>query len=516
MNGLSVKGITFLLIALVFFSSVYICFSPLIPSIDSIEGFLTYKQALLHSSTLNFRPDVSPANVNVDYFRFTGYWSPGQWLYPGALNFLLHIKLGAAAIIVTIVCLVTGMIGFYRLFRYLNFNVDTCLYSLLLIFCSYTFYYSLIVYQGGEILSFGIFPWFIYFVLSTEKPSLKNLAIIAGLLLLCFLAKFTLLIYCPIVITFKIVEPAIRKYLMGEKSFRINANGLLYALPIAVMCGLVYYFFVSKYPLLHGHFDPSALDLLTPLSSPLLSILSLHQIIGRISLNASNFSLEVMYFILFAVFVFVGYMIVRSEKISPLYKSFLSSLYIGVCLFFIFCYLFNRVDQSPRHFKFLGYMFLPGILTVAGTYLSRSKLQLVVLLICLLSTAAFIYLKQDWTKHRFVSTNYFYRNYDNKDNVDRLDKESYKKLLVIAKDAPRSAVFFIQANLDIEMDIPFRCIIPWHNLDQKYFGHGPVIFACLPQDTLSQYPNLLTQKFPGYRSFHLLDRTKTFAFYKCE
>jgi hypothetical protein len=156
------------------------------------------------------------------------------------------------------------------------------------------------------------------------------------------------------------------------------------------------------------------------------------------------------------------------------------------------------------------------MLTVVGTYLSRSKLQLVMLLICLLSTAAFIYLKEDWTKHRFVSGNYFYRNYDNKENVDRLDKESYKKLLVIAKDAPLSAVFFIQATLDIEMDIPFRCIIPWHNLDQKYFDHGPVIFACLPQDTLRRYPNLLTQKFPDYRSFQLLDQTKTFAFYKCE
>jgi hypothetical protein len=174
------------------------------------------------------------------------------------------------------------------------------------------------------------------------------------------------------------------------------------------------------------------------------------------------------------------------------------------------------VDQSPRHFKFLGYLFLPGILTVAGSYLKKTRLVLIVLLICLLSTASFIYLKQDWTNGRFVSRNYFYRNYDNKDNVDQLDKESYKKLLGIAKNAPRSAVFFIQANLDIEMDIPFRCIIPWHNLNQKYFNNGPVIFACLPQDTLRQYPNLLTQKFPDYRSFQLLDQTKTFVFYKCE
>jgi hypothetical protein len=515
MNGLSANGTKYLLIALLFFSCMYICFSPLIVSIDSIEGFLTYQQAL-HSVTVNFWPEVSPTNVNLDHLRFSGYWSPGQWLYPGLLNYLFHLKLGTAAIIVTICCIISGMIGFYRVFKYFNFSVDTCLYSLLLIFSSYTFFYSLIVYQGGEILSFGIFPWFIYFVLSAERPSLKNLILIATLFFLCFLGKLTLLIYCPIVIAFKIMEPAIRKYFWGERRLIHDSNGLWYSLPIFLVVIPLYYFFLSKYPLLHGHFDPSTLDLLTPLSSPLLSILSLHQVIGRIGQNFSGFSLNLMYFILLIAFLSLGYLVLRSQNISPLYKNFVVVLYLAICGFFICSYLFNRVDQSPRHFKFVGYIFLPGILTVAGTYLRKIQLQIIVALICLVSIAAFIYLKRDWTDGRFVSRNYFYRNYDNKDNVDRLDKESYNKLLVIAKDAPPSAIFFVQASVDIEMDIPFRCIIPWHNLDQKYFNRGPVIFACLPQDTLRQYPNLLTEKFPDYRSFKLLDQTKTFVFYKCE
>jgi len=515
MNGLSVNGIKYVLIALLFFSCTYLCFSPLIVSIDSIEGFLTYQQAL-HSFTVDFWPEVSPANINLDHLRFSGYWSPGQWLYPGLLNCLFHLKLGTAAIIVTIGCIISGMIGFHRVFKYFNFSPDTCLYSLLLIFSSYTFYYSLIVYQGGEILSFGIFPWFIYLVLSAKRPSLKNLVIVAASFFLCFLAKLTLLIYCPIVIAFKIVEPMIGKYFPSERSSRSETNVLWYALPLFVVLIPLYYFFLSKYPLLHGHFDPSALDLLTPLSSPLLSILSLHQVIGRVGQNVSGLSLNLMYFILLVVFVSLGYLILRSERISPLYKNFVVMLYLSICAFFVCSYLFNRIDQSPRHFKFLGYIFLPGLLTVAGTYLRKIQLQIIVGLICLVSIAALIYLKRDWTEGRIVSRNYFYRNYDNKYDVDRLDKESYQKLLLIAKDAPRSAIFFVQASIDIEMDIPFRCIIPWHNLDQKYFDHGPVIFACLLQDTLRKYPNLLTEKFPDYRSFKLLDQTKTFVFYKCE
>jgi hypothetical protein len=516
MNGFSINGIKYLLIVALFFSFVYMCFSPLIVSIDSIEGFLTYKQSL-HSATLNFRPEVSPMNVNVDYLRFNGYWSPGQWLYPGALNYLLHLKLGVAAIIVTIVFAVSGMIGFYKVFRGFNFTPETCWYCLALIFCSYTFYYSLIVYQGGEILSFGVFPWFVYAALSAKQPSLKNLIIIAVLFFFCFLAKLTLLLYCPIIVACRILDP-MKKSIFREQNSPPGKSQWLYMVPVLILCAVVYFAYLHNHPFPHDRFKPRPLKVFTPLGSPVASILSFHQIGDRLSLKVPGLSMTIVYFIFVALSLVLLYIIVRYRTINSSYRFLLAVLYTGISLSFIILYLFNlnQVDESPRHFKFLGFMFLPGILTVAGTYLTRLKLQIIVLLICLVSTAAFIYLKQDWTRGRFVSRNYFYRNYDNKDNVDQLDKESYKRLLVIAKEAPSSAIFFIQANLDIAMDLPFRCIIPWHNLDQKYFNHGPVIFACLPQDTLRRYPNLLIQKFPDYHSFQLLDQTKAFVYYKCQ
>ncbi|HET9824588.1 MAG TPA: hypothetical protein VFP87_04605, partial [Chitinophagaceae bacterium] len=334
MNGLSVQKIRYLLITLIFFSCVYICFLPLIVSIDSIEGFLTYKQTL-HISNFLFRPEVSTSNVNIDVFRFTGYWSPGQWFYPGALNYLLHLKLGVAAIIVTIACVVTGMIGFYKVFRFFDFTTEICLYSLLLIFSSYTFFYSLIVYQGGETLSFGIFPWFLYFVLSARKPSLRNLLIIASLFFLCFFAKLTLLIYCPIIIAFKIVHPYVNRYFFGVKSLPTKSNGWLYSIPIVILSALIYYMFLVRYPLLHGRFNLSTLDFLTPLASPLTSILSLHQIAGRVTAKVPALSVEMRYVIFLVLFLFFGYMILSHKGIDRTYKFFLMMLYTGICVFFI-------------------------------------------------------------------------------------------------------------------------------------------------------------------------------------
>jgi hypothetical protein len=146
----------YLFIFLLSLACVLLFFYPLIVSIDSIEGFLVYK-GTVQSGAFNCRAEISYVNLNLDDLIFVSWWSPGQWLCPGLFSYLLGIKLGVSAIIITILCSISGFVGFYKLFRFFEFSKEISLYSLLLIFCSYTFFYSFIVYQGGEILSFGIF-----------------------------------------------------------------------------------------------------------------------------------------------------------------------------------------------------------------------------------------------------------------------------------------------------------------------------------------------------------------------
>jgi hypothetical protein len=354
--------------------------------------------------------------------------------------------------------------------------------------------------------------------LSVEKPSAGNLLIIAILFVLCFLAKLTLLIYCPFVIFCKILEPFLTSLIKQQKITPVKARQFLYLVPVALSFIFIYYFFLNRYSS-NFSFDikPAAVDVLMPLASPLLSVLSIQQIVINISrMHIAGLSLVMLYLLPALLSLAVTYKIFRSNKIAVTYKAYLLVLYAGICVFFIFSYLVDQVDQSSRHFKLLGYLFLPGILTVTSNYLRKIYLRLILIVVCILSAIGFIYLKQDWIKGRYISNNFFYRNYDNKENIDKLDKESYDKLITLAEKNPSSTIFFIEANLDIAMDIPSRCLVPWLNLRQQYFGHGPVIMACIPRETIALYPDLLQQKFPGYTSFRLIDQSKAFLFYKCQ
>jgi hypothetical protein len=485
----------------------------LIVSIDSIEGFLVYK-GTVQSGAFNCRAEISYVNLNLDDLIFVSWWSPGQWLCPGLFSYLLGIKLGVSAIIITILCSISGFVGFYKLFRFFEFSKEISLYSLLLIFCSYTFFYSFIVYQGGEILSFGIFPWFVYYLLWVRKPSALNLLVIAILFLLCFIAKTTLVVYCCLVIFYKIVS-----YFLIKDKNRINnpLYSLLYSIPCIVCCLAIYYLFINKgnHPTLVYSFNPSATDFFIPLASPLISVASIQEIIDKT--KVFGLPLTFLYFSLTVVIIFFIIKILKNLKISFSYRAFSIILYMGIASFFIFSYVMDtNVDKSSRHFKLLGYIFLPGMLTVIINHVKKTYWHIGLIFICLSSFIMFIYLKHDWAKGRYVSINYFYRNYDNKINIDKLNKESYEKLIYLSRIFPKTTIFFIKANLDIAMDIPNRSIIPWKNLFQKYNGHGPVIIACLPRDIMSKYPWLLQYKFPNYTNFRLIDQTKSFLYIKCE
>ena len=141
--------------------TVFCFFRPLVLSVDSTYGFLAYKGTLFFRqfNVIQQIPVNDMGRVNP---VFMSWWSPGQWLFPGALNAVLGIRLGVGAILVSVIALVTGFIGYYRLFLFFNFSFAISLLSILIIFSSSTLYYSLIVYQGGEVLNSHSFHGIFY------------------------------------------------------------------------------------------------------------------------------------------------------------------------------------------------------------------------------------------------------------------------------------------------------------------------------------------------------------------
>jgi len=189
-----------------------------------------------------------------------------------------------------------------------------------------------------------------------------------------------------------------------------------------------------------------------------------------------------------------------------------------VVAFFIFIYYINiPVDFSSRHFKFLGYLIIPGIITLLVNKVKQLNLNIFSAVTCLLGILSFIYIKQGWIKDRFISRQYFYRNFDNKELVDKLDVQAYKELMTRAESLPsKDDIIYVDANADLEMDLTHRVItqrLVDGSIATVYKGKGPQILACISKETYDLNKNKLEELFPDYKGFKLVGETNFFLFF---
>ena len=501
----------------ILFLCLYTIIHPLIPSIDSVAGFLTYKGSLA-TGNFNYYAEVSSIDINKDDLWFVSWWSPGQWLFPAIFNYFFGLSLGAASIVVTVAGALSGMLGFYKLFRSFGFEKKISIASLFVIFASYTFFYSFVVYQGGEILSFAIFPWFALTVVNSRSPSFKILFWIFILFLIGFIAKTTLLIYCVMVLIFKTITGIIKNKKQNKDSRNI-VRQFLYLLPGVIASLFIYFSFLARGVTPSGTEYPglSFPDVLIPVASPLLSNLSLQQVITKVvNENLEYYNLSLCIVIAFLFIIFRSF--IRSKDLLNEYKAFFFTLYVGVGAFFILIYFINvPVDYSSRHFKLLGYVLIPGIITLLVNKVKQLNLNIFSVFTCLLGVLSFIYIKQGWIKDRFVSRQFFYRNFDNKELVDKLDVQAYKELMTRADGmTPKDDLIYVDANADVEMDLSHRVIthrLVDGSIAAVYRGQGPQILACISKASYDLNNNKLKNLFPDYKEFKLVAETDSFLFF---
>ncbi len=515
------------------FVTVFSVFSPLVLSIDSASGFLAYK-GTVETGIFNVAQDVSQEDISVVNNQFVSWWSPGQWIYPGILSYFLGLKMGAASIIVTIVFSILGLWGFYKVFVYFNFTPAIIVPSIVAIILSNTFYNSFIFYQGGEILSFGVFPWFLLFVLRLRNINILVLLGVFVFFLLCFISKITLVLYCALAILFKIVEPLWCEILKSRNVNRHMFRNIALVIPLLAACWMIYFAYLSKgaHIPFFNTFHIEVKDFLAPLASPFLSFLSFQTIIFRIEKLAQNIlppaqvgfiQLSFYFFVILLAFRIIFFAL--KKKLFPAsYERLLLVLMGGSTIFFIVSQMFDTNDYTnSRHYKLLGYLLVPAIFSLLRERLKHS-LSIIVGIFCLYSVFDVIYSKNKWTHNRYISANYFYRNYDNLDNLDNLDQTSYKVLMELNQEIPkfvkgRPVVFFVEATPDIAIDLMHRTVFDSERVkfgSARYNGNGATVYMAVSHKTLVQFPDIIRQMLPDYPKADIIKTTGNYLFYKLE
>jgi hypothetical protein len=519
-----------LVLVLVLAPALYCLYSPLMLSIDSLYGFLAYKGSLM-MDRFNVVAEVSPANINQLQPAFISWWSPGQWLVPGIIAYITGLPLGIASIMATLVFALIGMAGYYKVYRYYGFPPSIIFLSLCGIGLSETFNNSFLFYQGGEMLSFGVFPWFFLFVMQTSKPSAGRLVAITLFFLACFVAKTTLVIYCGLVLLYKMIDPFSGDSRLPENRRWIKPAHILYIIPVLVAIGIIHFFFMIHGPTPHliGKPNPTAQSFMMPISSPITSILSFKKLpaLAERYLGSRTVLGQLGVIAAYLPFLWMVYWVMRymwtEKEIPAAYKRVSTITCIGVVAFFVFAYsMGTNIDRSARHFKFVGFYMLPVLLLLLKRRLPPGYFKSIVGALFLVNVLVFVYHKQKLAKGKYIGATFFYRSNEEMTGPDSMDEKSYKKMLQLderynrpgAGDKP--VIFMVEASPDVALAIRSACITKRQGQDlwqKKYAGRGPAIVACVQYRPLPVNQALLKQKFPDCQVFQLEDQTDGYQYF---
>jgi hypothetical protein len=159
---------------------------------DSAIGFLAWRGTLLGAVNSIIKPDRS--NIALDTVSFLTWYSPGQYLVPGAIS-LLGLPLGAAMTLTVTLALLCCLVGWIVVVREFAPNTTS---ALLVVVSVGLFRYStraFTSYHGGEILLEAVTPWLILAALSIPAMNVLRAALVAaGAVLVAFIAKLSGLI----------------------------------------------------------------------------------------------------------------------------------------------------------------------------------------------------------------------------------------------------------------------------------------------------------------------------------
>lgn len=128
---------------------------------DSGWGLLAWD--LRHGLPWNHWASPDPQDIGRDISTFMSTWSPGQHVVPGGLE-ALGLSLGHAVIATDAIFSVAGLAGWFMLYRAFGFPPRAAAIALVLIACSRGFAFPFVIFIGGEVLLFGIAPWFLLLV----------------------------------------------------------------------------------------------------------------------------------------------------------------------------------------------------------------------------------------------------------------------------------------------------------------------------------------------------------------
>jgi hypothetical protein len=156
---------------------------------DPAKGFEVWR-SMEWGAPWNHCFEPKDENISQDRAIFVAWWTPGQYFLPGILTRLpFGMSLGRAATFVTLLAIVAGIVGWYRLYRNFGFSELVALLACALLALSPGTAQMFGAYSGGTTLLLAFSPWAILLCLRLGCSTPLRVAALLMMFLVGFFLK---------------------------------------------------------------------------------------------------------------------------------------------------------------------------------------------------------------------------------------------------------------------------------------------------------------------------------------
>ncbi|TWR27949.1 hypothetical protein FPZ42_01665 [Mucilaginibacter achroorhodeus] len=509
-----ILSITFILIAI---PCALLLLHPAAIFPDASWGFQVWR-SMQNGSGFNMITQVSHTNIATNVEEFKSWWSPGQYLVPGAFQKLFGLDLGHASSLTTIICQFSGLAGLYAFFKKAGFSKIISALSILIIALQQSFLTPFIFYNGGEVLLFGFIGWFLYGCLSFTKPGIVLVVFVLLSGWIGFFAKSSFLWMYGAGLLFIWIK--LSKHTREIKTWLVN--GLWIGVPAVISFAVIYLTYISRGvnpSSASGGLDFSLKVFAFPLASPLLAGFSFDDIAnGFIFHNDAVIFSPGQAVAIIAILAIVSLLLIYfiCKKVpNKRYAVLLAIFYAAAVLFFGSAFL-RKLDISfeARHFRTVGLLTIPG-----AVYLfSRAAKVYRIAFGLMVAITAFFGLKFYILSHIALrteavhSTSGIAQQFADKETMDYLRMlDNHNNNAVFVFFSPDMGLE-INHNRSITLD-PLGRDISINMDDYTYKGHGGPVYILMPHNYIGIRANVLLKCFPGYKGFSLKELSDDYVLY---
>ncbi len=349
---------------------------------DSAFGFLGWEAR--DGLPFNYTLAVDPADISRSIPSFMSIWSPGQHLLPAALE-AAGLSLGAAIVFIVTAFAVAGLVGWHALYRAWNFSPRTSALAVLLIALGRHVSAPFGIYVGGEVLLFGVAPWFLLLLWRLRGlPWFSPLPLLGGAFCM-FFAKLNGVILATAAIAALVAGPG-GPWLSRERVHR----ACVAAATIAAL-GLIFYWawysrgWTSANATRPAEWDRLATFCAFAISATWSAAFSLMDVAGYLLLHPGRAVLHdlvpVAYGFLPLALLAIAAVFWRLRDAFPDYLRFLAFAAGGYAVILVWLWVRGSAfDLEERYFRIGSLMLLAGIVeTLRGAVRWRAPVAIMII-----------------------------------------------------------------------------------------------------------------------------------------